>query len=120
MPGPAQQSETCLLMLCTCPDQATAQDIANQLVDQALAACVNILPGLISVYQWQGKRETTREHLLLIKTTNAAYPALEQTVTELHPYELPEVIAVPITQGLKGYLQWIKQQTEQTVTKTNR
>jgi len=114
---PAQQSAPHLLVLCTCPDQATAQDIANQLVDQALAACVNILPGLTSVYQWQGKRETAREHLLLIKTTDAAYQALEQAVTELHPYELPEVIAVPITQGLNSYLQWIEQQT---VTRTNR
>lgn len=113
MPGSAPY----LLVLCTCPDQATAQNIANQLVDQALAACVNILPGLTSVYQWQGKRAETREHLLMIKTTDKAYQTLEQAITELHPYELPEVIAVPITQGLNGYLQWIK---EQTVTTTNR
>ncbi len=117
MPTPARQSTAYLLILCTCPDQATAQNIANQLVDQALAACVNILPGLTSVYQWQGKREISQEHLLLIKTTDAAYPALERAITALHPYELPEVIAVPIAQGLTGYLQWIEQQT---VTRTNR
>ncbi len=116
MPKPAQQSTVHLLILCTCPDQATAQNIANQLVDQALAACVNILPGLISIYQWQGNRETAQEHLLLIKTTDTVYPALEQAITELHPYELPEVIAVPIARGLNGYLQWIEQQT---ATKTN-
>ncbi len=116
MHRPAQQSTSHLLILCTCPDQATAQNIADQLVDQALAACVNILPGLTSVYQWQGKREIAQEHLLLIKTTDTAYPALEQAITELHPYELPEVIAVPIAQGLNGYLQWIEQQT---ATKTN-
>lgn len=117
MHRPAPQSTLHLLILCTCPDQATAQNIASQLVDQALAACVNILPGLTSVYQWQGKREMTQEHLLLIKTTDAAYPALEQAITELHPYELPEIIAVPITQGLNGYLQWIEQQT---TTRINR
>jgi len=116
MPRSAQQSTGHLLVLCTCPDQATAQNIAGQLVDRALAACVNILPGLTSVYQWQGKRETTQEHLLLIKTADTVYPALEQAITELHPYELPEVIAVPIAQGLNGYLQWIEQQT---ATKTN-
>jgi len=100
-----------LLIMCTCPDQDTAQTIAHQLVDRALAACVNILPGLTSIYQWRGKRETAQEHLLLIKTTDEAYQMLEQAITELHPYELPEVIAVPITQGLTGYLQWIEQQT---------
>jgi periplasmic divalent cation tolerance protein len=107
----AQQSAQHLLILCTCPDEATARIIADQLVDQQLAACINILPGLTSVYQWQGKRESAEEHLLLIKTTTEAYQALEQAITELHPYELPEVIAVPITQGLSGYLQWIEQQT---------
>ena len=111
MPKPAQQSTPHLLILCTCPDQATAQNIANQLIDRTLAACVNILPGLTSVYQWQGKRETAQEYLLLIKATDATYPVLEQAITELHPYELPEVIAVPIIQGLNGYLQWIEQQT---------
>lgn len=111
MPTSAQQSAPHLLILCTCPDEATARIIADHLVDQQLAACVNILPGLTSVYQWQGKRETAQEHLLLIKTTNEAYQTLEQSITELHPYELPEVIAVPINQGLDGYLQWIEQQT---------
>ena len=112
MPISAQQSPPHLLILSTCPDAATAQIIADQLVDRQLAACVNILPGLTSVYQWQGKRESAQEHLLLIKTTNEAYQKLEQTISELHPYELPEVIAVPIERGLDGYLQWIDQQTK--------
>jgi periplasmic divalent cation tolerance protein len=98
------------LVLCTCPDQATAQNIAEQLVDKQLAACVNILPGLTSIYQWQGKRETAEEHLLLIKTTNEVYVTLEQTLTKLHPYELPEIIAVPIESGSTAYLDWISQQ----------
>lgn len=111
MPTAAQPALQHLLILCTCPDQKTAQAIANRLVDESLAACVNILPGLTSIYQWQGKRESAQEHLLLIKTTNEVYQTLEQTITELHPYELPEVIAVPVTQGLDAYLGWIEQQT---------
>lgn len=101
------------LVLCTCPDQATAQNIAEQLVDKQLAACVSILPGLTSLYQWQGKRETAQEYLLLIKTTYAVYETLEQTLTELHPYELPEIIAVPIERGSTAYLDWISQQVAQ-------
>ena len=101
------------LVLCTCPDQATAQNIAEQLVDKQLAACVSILPGLTSLYQWQGKRETAQEYLLLIKTSYAVYETLEQTLTALHPYELPEIIAVPIERGSTAYLDWISQQVAQ-------
>lgn len=95
------------LVFCTCPDRPSAQRIAGQLVDDGLAACVNILPGVESVYRWQGQRESTQEHLLLIKTTHGAYSQLEKTIAEHHPYELPEVIAVSITDGLSGYLDWI-------------
>ena len=95
------------LVFCTCPDQATAQRIATLLVDEELAACVNILPGVESVYRWQDRRESSQEYLLLIKTTQDAYPELEKTITSHHPYELPEVIAVSITDGLSGYLDWI-------------
>lgn len=95
------------LVLCTCPDQPTAQRIAEQLVDGELAACVNILPGVQSIYRWQGQRESAQEHLLLIKTARGAYQQLEQTISEHHPYELPEIIAVPICDGLSGYLSWI-------------
>jgi periplasmic divalent cation tolerance protein len=100
-----------LLVLCTCPDQASAQTIAERVVDEGLAACVNILPGVTSVYQWQGQRETSQELQLLIKTSAAAYDRLEQRISALHPYELPEVIAVPIQTGLTAYLGWIEQQT---------
>lgn len=96
-----------LLVYCTCPDQASAQSIANALIDNALAACVGILPGVQSVYRWQDKRETAQEYQLTIKTRHSAYRALEQTIITLHPYELPEIIAVPITHGLAGYLAWI-------------
>lgn len=95
------------LVLTTCPDSQTAEAIADALVDQGHAACVNIIQGLRSVYMWKGLRENTEEHLLLIKTTCGAYPALEQSIKALHPYELPEIIAVPLAAGLAGYLDWI-------------
>ena len=95
------------LVLCTCPDQDSSQAIAEHLIDQNLAACVNILPGIESVYSWQGKREKAQEHMLFIKTTQHVYEELEKTITELHPYELPEVITVTIENGSAGYLKWI-------------
>ena len=104
-----------LLIYCTCPDQDSAQSIADTLVDKGLAACVNILPGVHSVYRWQGKRENAREYLLTIKTLHSAYEALQQAIIDLHPYELPEIIAVPITHGLAGYLAWI----DENVTNEN-
>ena len=95
------------LIVCTCPDEATAQLIAEQLVDKHQAACVSILPGVTSVYRWQGAVESTQEHMLFVKTTTEHYNKLEATILELHPYELPEIIAVPIADGLAGYLSWI-------------
>lgn len=96
-----------LIVLCTCPDRETALRLAEALVDRELAACVNILPGLTSVYRWKGRRETAEELLLLIKTNAGAYPELEKTIRTLHPYELPEVIAVRVERGLGEYLAWI-------------
>ena len=104
------ENDYCVVMN-TCPDAATAEKIARALVERKLAACVNIFPGLRSVYTWKGVCQNAEEHLLIIKTVSAAYPALEQAVLELHPYELPEIIAVPIAAGLSGYLAWIKQST---------
>lgn len=97
------------LVLCTCPDQAVAERIAQALVSRRLAACVNILPGITSVYQWQGKIEKGGEHLMLIKTDSARYSELERCILEQHPYELPEVIAVPLQHGFEEYLTWIRQ-----------
>lgn len=96
-----------LIILCTCPDKTAAENIARMLVKKRLAACVNILPGLTSVYPWQGKIETAEEHLLLIKTHQDHYTAVEQRIREVHPYELPEIVAVPMAHGLPDYLQWI-------------
>ncbi len=92
----------------TCPDQATAERIATLLVDESLAACVNIIPGLTSIYQWAGETQREAEVLLLIKSSIDTYPALEKRLCQEHPYELPEIIAVPIVAGHPPYLQWVE------------
>jgi len=100
------------LIYSSCPDEKTAQELANALVDRRLAACVSVLPGMTSVYVWQGQRESSREVLLMIKTMAARYDEVETLLRERHPYELPEVIAVPIECGLPDYLNWIESRTE--------
>lgn len=95
------------IILCTCPDFDTANQIARQLVNAKLAACINILPSVTSVYAWQGQIETAQEHLLLIKSCQSHYAKIEAEINTLHPYELPEVIAVAIENGLPDYLKWI-------------
>lgn len=95
------------LILCTCPDTSVAERIAHQLVEQQLAACVNIIPQIKSIYRWQNAIETAHEQLLLIKTSTHCYAQLEQCVKSLHPYEVPEIIALDISKGLPSYLQWI-------------
>ena len=95
------------ICLCTCPDEELAQSLARSLIEAKLAACVNILPAVQSVYQWKGKIEKDRELLLLIKTAQHLFPAIETHILARHPYELPEIIAVPIEAGFKPYLQWI-------------
>jgi len=96
-----------IVTYCTCPDQATAEKIARLLVESSLAACVNILPNLTSVYSWNGQIESAEEHLLMIKSPQAAYKAIETAIRSQHPYELPEIIAVPVVQGLPEYINWI-------------
>jgi len=97
------------MVYCTCPDHDAAISMANSVVDAQLAACINIIPGLTSIYHWQGERKQGTEELLLIKTTIEAYPALEKHLATEHPYELPEIIAVPIKVGLPAYLDWINE-----------
>lgn len=101
---------TALVCFCTCPDPDTAQRIADALVAERLAACVNLVPGLRSVYRWQGAIQTADEVLLLIKTTDARLAALTARIQGLHPYELPEVIAVEVAGGLAAYLDWVAEQ----------
>jgi len=99
------------IVLNTCPDTETARRIADALVEQGLAACVNIVPGIQSVYRWQGKIECDNELLLIIKSQSSCYAELEQTIQTLHPYELPEIVTVPIESGLPAYLDWIQTTT---------
>lgn len=96
-----------LVCLCTCPDAEVAGRIARALVDERLAACVNLLPGLRSVYRWRDTVEEAGEILLLAKTTRAALPAVQARLVALHPYELPELLVVEAAGGLPAYLQWI-------------
>lgn len=95
------------LVCCTVPDTETASKLAKRLVEQRLAACVNIISGVRSVYEWQGKLCDDAEALLLIKTTTDKLEPLQSFILSEHPYELPEVIAVPIEAGLPAYLDWI-------------
>lgn len=100
-----------IVIMNTCPDEELAQTLATGLVDNGLAACVNILPRLTSVYCWQGRRESENEVLLFIKTRQDLYPAVQDWILEHHSYEVPEVIAVPVISGLPSYLEWIDTQT---------
>ncbi|BBL73869.1 divalent-cation tolerance protein CutA [Methylomagnum ishizawai] len=95
------------LVFCTCPDADSAGTLADALVAERLAACVNILPGLVSVYTWEGKTERASEHLLVIKTEAALYPALETFIQSRHPYDVPEIVALPVARGSAPYLHWI-------------
>ena len=100
-----------ILVFTNLPNQASAEKLAEFLVSEHLAACVNLLVPCLSVYQWQGKLEKSTEIPLLIKSTRARYNALEAAILKLHPYELPEIIHVPVTGGLPAYLAWVSQQT---------
>ena len=102
------------IVLCTVPDRDTAEQIATTLVTDRLAACVNIVPGITSVYRWKESVEKASEHLLIIKTHSAVFDTLQDSIKKLHPYELPEVIAVPIKDGLPEYLDWISTSIVQT------
>jgi len=97
-----------LLCYCTCPNAESAQHLAQALVGESLAACVNRIPGVQSTYRWDGAVSTDSEELLLIKTTAARFEALKARVLALHPYELPELIAVPVERGHAAYLDWVR------------
>jgi periplasmic divalent cation tolerance protein len=101
-----------LLVLTNLPDRAAAERLADTVVEKNLAACVNILAPCRSIYRWKGAVQHDEEHPMLIKTTAERYPALEQALRAGHPYELPEIIAVPIQQGLPAYLEWVAAETK--------
>ncbi|RQW84691.1 MAG: divalent-cation tolerance protein CutA [Methylococcus sp.] len=101
-------SDDCLV-LCSCPSIDSARELAGGLVEQRHAACVSILPGLTSVYAWKGQIESAEESLLLIKTRLANFPELERFIKELHPYEVPEILAIPVQAGSADYLAWLRE-----------
>ncbi len=112
MNGPGARSGAVLVVLTNCPDGETAARLRNELVERRLAACVNQLGPVTSTYRWQGAIEQASEVALLIKTTYERYPALEAALRKLHPYELPEIIAVPVQCGLTDYLSWVRSEVD--------
>lgn len=102
-------SDQYILVLCTCPNDVDAARLANTLVEERLAACVNRIPRMNSTYRWQGKVMTETEALLMIKTSAAQFEALSRRIHELHPYDVPEVMALPFVRGSERYLAWLGQ-----------
>ena len=96
-----------VLALSTFPDRETAQRISTQLVTERLAACANILPAIESVYRWKDKIESATETLVFFKLSEDRQSAFQEKLRSLHPYEVPEIISVPITNGLPDYLRWV-------------
>ena len=104
-----------LLVLSTFPTPEKAREAGRSLVGEKLAACVNVLPGLTSIYVWQDETHEDTEAMAVIKTRRELYPALEHRLRALHPYDTPEIVAVEITAGLPAYLQWIAANTERGI-----
>lgn len=100
-----------LQVFCTVDSELRARDLASALVGGSVAACVQVVGPVHSVYRWRGAVETASEWLLLAKTTEARFPDLRDAIVERHPYEVPEIVAVPITEGLPAYLEWISRST---------
>jgi periplasmic divalent cation tolerance protein len=101
-----------LLILTNLPDEASAQATARMLVERRLVACVNLLPAVCSIYRWQGAVEEASEVTLLMKSTPSRYPELEAAIKAAHPYEVPEIIALPVAAGLPAYLEWVVSETK--------
>lgn len=100
-----------LLVLTTCASEEEARKIAEALVTEHAAACCNIVPGLHSIFFWKDNLEHDREVLLLIKTTVGSFPRVRETISKLHSYEVPEIIALPVVDGAGTYLRWVSEQT---------
>ena len=96
-----------LVIMCTCPDEATASKLAGGLVEEQLAACVNILPGIRSIYRWQGKISNDAEVLMVIKSLASRFEELESWLLEHHPYDIPEIVALPVSCVSAEYHAWI-------------
>lgn len=100
-----------IVVLCTCPDDTCARALAQTLLNEKLAACVNLIPQVTSLYCWQGKMEESQEVLLVIKSRRTLFGVLQQRIQTLHPYEVPEILAMPVLNGSPAYLQWLQEQT---------
>ena len=105
-------AENHIVTLCTVPDRESGERIALALVEERLAACVNLVPGLSSTYRWRGKVEKASECLLVIKTTAGKFEAVKRRIKDLHSYDLPEIIALPITAGDAEYLKWLSENSQ--------
>jgi periplasmic divalent cation tolerance protein len=105
---PMNQQDKVLIVLTTCPAQAVADQIAQTLVGEHLAACVNQIPGIRSIYMWKGQVQTDAEVQLVIKTTERGFESLKARLAALHPYELPELIGIPVCAGSEKYLAWVR------------
>jgi periplasmic divalent cation tolerance protein len=103
--------EGLIVVLSNVPDSAIGQHIARQIIEQRLAACVNISAEILSIYNWNGQQQAETEVQLSIKTTEACYARLEALITELHPYDLPEIIAIPLTAASPAYQSWVRKET---------
>jgi periplasmic divalent cation tolerance protein len=103
-------TQACLVFT-SLPDEASAFALSEAIIERRLAACVSRLPGIASTYRWEGKVERAEEVALIIKTTQEQYPALEKAIIDLHPYDLPEILAVPASHTLPAYLTWLGMET---------
>ena len=103
-----------LVVLSTVARAEDGERIGRALVERGLAACVNVVPGLVSIYRWKGAVEREEERLLLIKTRREAFPALREALVSMHPYEVPEVLALPIADGHAPYLAWLDENSSPT------
>jgi periplasmic divalent cation tolerance protein len=106
--APTFMSLDAILVLTACPDEATAARIARDLVESGTAACVSRVPGVYSTYRWEGRLQDEPEVLLIIKTLATRFEALEMRLKSLHPYEVPEIIALPVVSGSPEYLAWLR------------
>lgn len=104
--------ENVLIVMTNCPDAEVADRLARTLVEQKLAACVNRLPAVDSIYRWQGTVERAVEVPLLIKSTRERLPEIQEAIRVLHPYEVPEIVAIPVVAGLPSYLRWVVDETQ--------
>ena len=99
------------VVLCTCPNEVSARELAHTLLNEKLAACVNLIPQVTSLYIWQGKMEESPEIQLVIKSRRTLFGILQQRIQAIHPYDVPEILALPVMTGNTAYLAWLQEQT---------